>query len=209
MKTLLCFGDSNTWGHDPTTGGRYARAVRWPGVLQQALGPEYEVIEEGMPGRTTVFDDPLEGYKRGRDYLPPCLKSHAPLELVILLLGTNDLQTRYAASALDIALGCDALLTLIARSEAGPGGIAPEVLLIAPPPIKPVPEPWNESFAGAEEKSRRLAEHYRSIAEAQSCAFFDAGEYIASSATDGIHWEAHEHQKLGKILAGRVRQLIG
>jgi len=209
MKTILCFGDSNTWGHDPVTGGRYPREVRWPGVLRQALGPEYEVIEEGMPGRTTVFDDPLEEYKRGRDYLPPCLKSHAPLELVILLLGTNDLQARYAASALDIALGCDALLTLVARSEAGPGGVAPEALLIAPPPVKPVPAPWDEPFAGAQEKARRLAEHYRRIAEAQGCAFFDAGEHIVCSEADGIHWEASEHQKLGKTLAGMVRHLIG
>src|SRR5262249_19705489 len=201
----LCFGDSNTWGHDPVAGGRYPREMRWPGVLRQALGPQYEVIEEGMPGRTTVFDDPLEEYKRGRDYLPPCLKSHAPLELVILLLGTNDLQARYAASALDIALGCDTLLTLVARSEAGPGGVAPEALLIAPPPVKPVPEPWDELFVGAQEKSRRLAAHYQRIAEAQACAFFDSGEHIVSSDADGIHWMANEHQKLGTALAGIVR----
>src|SRR5262249_19027184 len=167
MKTILCFGDSNTWGYDPVTGGRFPGEVRWPGVLRQALGSEYEVIEEGLPGRTTVFDDPLEEYKRGKDYLLPCLRSHAPLDLVLILLGTNDLQTLYAASALDSALGCDALLTVVQRSEAGPGGVVPEALLIAPPPVKAVPEPWDEAFAGAEQKSRRLAEHYQRIAEAQ------------------------------------------
>ena len=209
MKTILCFGDSNTWGTSPATGERYARDVRWPGVLRAALGPEYEVIEEGMPGRTTVFVDPLEPYKCGKDYLPPCLSTHAPLDLVIILLGTNDIQTRYSASALEVALGCDALITLVERSEAGPGGIAPEVLLIAPPPIKPVPEPWDESFAGAEEKSRRFAAHYQRIAELRSCAFFDAGEQIVSSDTDGVHWDASEHVKLGKKLAPVVRRLIG
>ncbi len=209
MKTILCFGDSNTWGSDPTTGERFARDVRWPGVLRATLGPEYDVIEEGMPGRTTVFDDPLEPFKRGKDYLPPCLRTHAPLDLVILLLGTNDLQLRYSASALDIALGCDWLIGVVESSTAGPQGIAPEVLLVAPPPLKTVPEPWDESFAGAEEKSRRLAGHYRRIAETRTCAYFDAGEQIASSDVDGVHWEASEHAKLGKALAPLVRRLIG
>ena len=209
MKTVLCFGDSNTWGSNPATGERYPRDVRWPGVLRAALGGEYEVIEEGMPGRTTVFEDPLEPYKRGKDYLPPCLRSHAPLDLVIILLGTNDVQMRYSASALDIALGCDALIGLVESSNAGPEGIAPDILLVAPPPIKPIPEPWDESFVGAEEKSRRLAEHYRRIAETRSCAFLDAGGHIASSDEDGVHWEASEHAKLGKALAPEVRRLIG
>jgi lysophospholipase L1-like esterase len=209
VKTILCFGDSNTWGSNPTTGDRYAPDVRWPGVLRATLGSEYEVIEEGMPGRTTVFEDPLEPYKCGKEYLPPCLRSHAPLDLVIILLGTNDVQTRYSASALDIALGCDALIGQVEDSEAGPEGIAPEVLLVAPPPLKPVPEPWVESFEGGEEKTRRLAGHYRRITETRSCAFFDAGERIASSDEDGVHWEASEHTTLGKALAPVVRRLIG
>ncbi len=209
MKTLLCFGDSNTWGYEPATGERYAPEVRWPGVLARLLGPEYRVIEEGLPGRTTVFDDPLEPHKRGRDYLPPCLGSHAPLDLVILLLGTNDLKAIYSASALDIALGCDALLGLIEQSGAGHGGIAPEALLIAPPPLKPLPEPWGESWEGAEAKSRKLAEHYQRIAAEHECAFLNAGDYIVSSDEDGVHWEASEHAKLGKALVGLVRHLIG
>jgi lysophospholipase L1-like esterase len=209
MKTILCFGDSNTWGYDPATGRRYPRDTRWPGVLRAALGREYKVIEEGLPGRTTVFEDPLEAHKRGNEYLPPCLRSHAPLDLVILLLGTNDCQARYHATALDVALGCDALITIVERSEAGPEGIAPEVLLIAPPPLKPVAAPWDESYAGGEEKSRRLAAHYRRIADLHTCAFLDAGEHITSSDEDGVHWEATEHATLGKALAPVVRRLIG
>jgi lysophospholipase L1-like esterase len=99
MKTILCYGDSNTWGYIPGTGERYASHVRWPGVLQNALGNGYVIIEEGLCGRTTVWDDPIEEYRSGKEYLIPCLKSHAPLDLVVLMLGSNDLKMRFAAPA--------------------------------------------------------------------------------------------------------------
>ncbi|MCW5845462.1 MAG: hypothetical protein KIT77_29690, partial [Caldilinea sp.] len=105
MKRILCFGDSNTWGYDPVSQDRYARNARWPGVLRQQIGAGYEVIEEGLNGRTTVWNDPIEGYKNGRDYLIPCLETHRPLDLVIILLGTNDLKKRFSLSAYDIAQG--------------------------------------------------------------------------------------------------------
>ena len=209
MKTILCFGDSNTWGQDPETGQRYSSTVRWPGVLRERLGEGYVVIEEGLPGRTTVFRDPLEEYKCGKDYFAPCLQSHAPVDVVIILLGTNDIQTRYAASALDIALGAGALVAIAQQSATGADGMSPDVLLVAPPPIKTVPEPWEETFAGGEKKSRRFAEHYQRIAELEHCAFFDAGKWISSSDTDGIHWDASEHEKLGKVLAVEICRLVG
>jgi lysophospholipase L1-like esterase len=92
MKAILCYGDSNTWGYDPVTKGRFPRDMRWTGVLRQSLGDDYLVIEEGLNGRTTVWDDPIEGYKNGAAYLVPCLTTHRPLDLVIIMLGTNDLK---------------------------------------------------------------------------------------------------------------------
>src|SRR5271165_6929995 len=129
LNTVLCYGDSNTWGHNPENGLRYARDQRWPGVLRQSLGLGYDVIEEGLSGRTTVFNDPLEPYKSGKEYLPPCLRSHSPVDLVILMLGTNDVQSRYNVSALEISLGMGVLIEIIQQSAAGPGNTAPEILL--------------------------------------------------------------------------------
>jgi lysophospholipase L1-like esterase len=95
MPVIVVFGDSNTWGSDPATGGRLPRARRWPNVLQRELGPDFEVIAEGLRGRTTVHDDPIEPYRSGADALPSCLMSHAPVDLVILALGCNDLRSAF------------------------------------------------------------------------------------------------------------------
>ena len=133
MRTILCYGDSNTWGYDPETGERFPEDVRWPGVLRTKLGDDYRVIEEGLSGRTTVWDDPIEGvHKNGRTYLGPCLESHKPVDLVTLMLGTNDLKTRFGSSASDIAQGAAQLSEMVSRSGCGPGGGAPVVLLISP-----------------------------------------------------------------------------
>ncbi|MGA2640810.1 MAG: GDSL-type esterase/lipase family protein, partial [Spirochaetia bacterium] len=109
MREILCFGDSNTWGYDPVTQGRFPGDVRWTGVLQAALGPGFRVIEEGLNGRTTVWEDPVEGDKMGKRHLPPCLESQAPLDLVVLMLGTNDTKERYSAPPADIAAGVGVL----------------------------------------------------------------------------------------------------
>ena len=106
MKEVLCYGDSNTWGYNPKTKQRYDRNTRWPCVLQRELGEEFLVIPEGQNGRTTVWDDPVEGQKNGMTYLLPCLESHKPLDLVIITLGTNDLKHRFSVTAYDIARVC-------------------------------------------------------------------------------------------------------
>jgi lysophospholipase L1-like esterase len=119
MTTILCYGDSNTWGYTPGTGKRYERHERWTGVLQQSLGNSAIVIEEGLNGRTTVLDDPTKPFRNGKDYLIPCLDSHAPLDLVILMLGTNDLKHRFGMSALDIGRNVATLLDMIRQSTCG------------------------------------------------------------------------------------------
>lgn len=208
MATILCYGDSNTWGWDPVTKGRLPRDVRWPGALRDALGEGFEVIEEGLNGRTTLRDDPTGDGKNGRTYLQPCLETHAPLDLVVLMLGTNDLKARFDASAWEIAESAGLLVTLIQRSQAGIDGGAPKVLLVAPAPVTTLTE-LAEMFEGAREKSLDLGRHYATIAGWRGCGFLDAGAVIASSDLDGIHLEAAEHRKLGLAIAAKVRELLG
>lgn len=207
MKTILCYGDSNTWGYNPITQDRFSRDERWPGVLRQELGDGYQVIEEGLNGRTTVWDDPIEGYKNGEEYLIPCLESHQPIELVVIMLGTNDLKMRFSLSAYDIANGAGVLADIVQRSEGGPKGEPPKVLLMAPPPLGELTE-FAEMFEGAEIKSKRLSEHYRRVAEEHGCMFLDTSGVIASSDIDGVHLELSEHRKLGKAVAALVKRTL-
>lgn len=212
MKTILCYGDSNTWGCPPMENfgplERYGEDVRWASVLRAELGPDYRVIEEGLGGRTTVWDDPFEGtHKNGRTYLLPCLESHAPLDLVIVMLGTNDLKSRFNLSASDIAYAVGTLIDIIQRSECGPGESVPQVLVLCPPPVGKLTL-FAQMFAGAAPKSRLLADFYRQVAEIYECPFLNTGKLIKSSDRDGIHWEAEDHIRVGQAVAARVRELL-
>lgn len=204
MRTVLCYGDSNTWGYEPATGNRFPEDVRWPGVLARELGSGFRVIEEALNGRTTVRDDPVEEYKNGKDYLTPCLQSHAPLDLVIVALGINDLKTRFFASASDVADGAGVLVSIAQRSGAGPDGGSPAVLLVAPPPVGSLTE-LAQMFAGAEEKSKGFSRQYRRVVEKYGCRLFDAGDVARASDRDGIHLEADEHRKLGEAMVASAK----
>jgi len=210
MPVIVAFGDSNTWGYDPATGGRFPRAQRWTNVLQRELGADFEVIAEGLNGRTTVHDDPIEPYRSGADALPPCLMSHAPLDLVILALGCNDLKKRFSLSAFDIAEGARRLIFLARAYGDGPDGSArkPEILLVAPPPVARLTG-FAEPFEGAVEKSRLLGARYRAVAAEEGVAFLDAGQVIRCSDLDGIHFEADQHDVLGRAAAKAVRAALG
>jgi lysophospholipase L1-like esterase len=207
MKTILCYGDSNTWGYEPVTKERYSQVERWTGVLQRELGAEYYIVEEGLNGRTTVWDDPIEGYKNGKEQLIPCLTSHKPIDLVMIMLGTNDLKQRFSLGAYDIAEGAGVLVDIVQKSDCGPQNRAPKVLLMAPPPVAKLTE-YAEMFEGAEVKSRRFSEHYQRIAQEYGCEFLDTAQVIVSSDLDGIHFEGSEHQKLGRAVAARVREMF-
>ena len=210
MKDILCFGDSNTWGCDPEALSRdvlrrFDRDTRWPGVLARELGPDYHIVEEGQNGRTTVWEDPVEGHMSGLKYLTPCLESHAPLDWVILMLGTNDLKQRYAVSPTDIAWSAARLVELIQKSNAGPDQAAPRVLLVAPAPLATL-SGLAGLFDDGVEKSRHLAELYRKQAELTGCDFFDAGTVVRTSDLDGVHWEADYHAAFGKAVAQIIKQ---
>ena len=209
MKTVLCYGDSNTWGADPAGGPRFGLDQRWPGVLRNTLGNGYWVVEEGLGGRTTVWDDPIEGHKNGKTYLPPCLETHKPIDLVIIMLGTNDLKMRFSLPAADIAKGAGVLVEMVRKSEAGLDDSAPPVLLLAPPPVAVLKDDFVAMFAGSEAKSRLFAQEYGKIAAERGCAFLDTGQIIVSSDLDGIHFEPGEHRKLGEAVAAVVREILG
>lgn len=209
MSVIVCYGDSNTWGYNPATQSRFAPTQRWTGVLRQLLGEGFTVIEEGLNGRTTVWDDPIEGYKNGMAYLPPCLESHKPLDLVIIMLGTNDLKARFSLTAQDIAKGAGKLAEMALRSATGPNDGPPQVLLLAPPPLAQLSD-YGEMFSGgAAEKSRLFSRRYREVAELAGCHFLDTAGVIVSSDLDGIHFEAAEHRKLGQTVAQKVREILG
>ena len=208
-RTILCFGDSNTHGTRPMPtldgAGRFDHAARWPSVMGKALGPTYEVINEGHPGRTTVFDDPMTGeYRSGVRVLPALLESHKPLDLVIVKLGTNDLKNCFHVSAADIAFFLDRLVRMIRASGSGPNGAAPQVLVVAPPPILEA-GCLAEMFAGGAVKSHGLASAIQAMTTRANAGFFDAGRVIAVSPVDGIHYEAEAQVQLGLAMAAAVR----
>jgi lysophospholipase L1-like esterase len=208
MKTVLCYGDSNTWGYDPATRTRYPQHVRWTGVLATRLGEEYRVVEEGLNGRTTRWDDPIEPHRNGMTYLRPCVESHRPLELVIVMLGTNDLKRRFDLSASDIAQSAAVVAETAQRFALTADGRNAKVLLVAPPAVANLTE-YDQMFAGAREKSRQFSHYYRLAAGWQNVLYFDAGSVIVSSERDGIHFDADEHRKLGEALADEVLRLVG
>jgi len=187
---------------------RHAWTDRWPSVMQNKLGESVTIIAEGLNGRTTVFDDPIDGaHKNGRTYLLPCLESHAPLHLVIIMLGTNDLKTRFNLSPTDIAAGAAKLVQMVSADIRGQNGIAPEVLLVCPPRIGPLSR-FADVFAGAPEKSEQLDKHYRDVAGMLGCHYLNAAKYAAASETDGIHMDARQQHALGNAVADYVQPLL-
>jgi lysophospholipase L1-like esterase len=204
MKSILCYGDSNTWGTVPgTRHDRLPYDIRWTGVLQKTLGEQFHVIEEGLSGRTTSRDDPFEEGRNGLPYLLPCLRSHRPLDLVVLMLGTNDLKYRFAYTAHDIARGAAQLAALIQHSECGSDSRALPVLLVCPPALGVMGE-YAEEFLGGLEKSQKLAGFYRLRARELGCEFLDVGSLVSSSNADGVHIDPAGHEKLGKAIAEKI-----
>ena len=216
-KHILCFGDSNTHGYcaDPTDcqdgGIRFPEGQRWTRLLQRALGDDYLVIEEGLSGRTTCFDDPIHEGLNGLDYIYPCLKSHEAIDLLIIMLGTNDCKDRFYSSAACIGLGMARLVNK-AKSTDCWGGKAPNILVIAPPPIG---EGMLTSAVAATmgklcvEKSRQLANSYREQCELLNVSFLDAGAIGCEFNTvDFMHLTSRGHRTLAEALTKLIPQLL-
>ena len=202
MRTVLCFGDSNTWGFNPETEARFARDVRWPGQLQAALGDEWHVVEEGLNGRTATLDSPIAFGRNGLRYLQPCLDSHAPLDAVLIALGTNDLAERYGLTPTDVARAVALLAFVVAKSDAGPAGAPPLPILVCPPRVGDTA--WEEDWAGTPAKSALLPDRFRSVAEESGFELIDLGEVTRFSDVDGIHLDAVGHA----AVAGHIEQAL-
>ncbi|WP_054309854.1 SGNH/GDSL hydrolase family protein [Mesorhizobium sp. 1M-11] len=210
MKTVLCYGDSLTWGYDAGGLGRHVFEDRWPSVLQVELGGTARVIAEGLNGRTTAFDDHLADVDRnGARMLPTVLATHAPLDLVILLLGTNDMKSFICGRAIGAKQGMARLVDIV-RSVVYPmTAAAPKVLIVSPPVVR---ETANVNFAATFEggiaESRKLAGLYGALAQETGCGFFDAGTVAETTPLDGIHLDAENTRRIGAALAPRVRTML-
>ncbi len=210
MKTVLCYGDSNTYGFNPSNGFRYPEHVRWTGILSDFLGEEYRVIEEGCNGRTTVFDDPIEGWKNGLGYLRPCLNSHKPVDIVILMLGSNDLKETFHASPEEIAKGAEVLVKDILDFTVNKQGFAPVILLVSPPEIgEGIADSafYGRFLENAIGRSREFPKWYRRVAEENGCVFVDAASVVKASPVDSLHLSPEGHARLAEEFAHVIRGL--
>ncbi|MDR3192748.1 MAG: SGNH/GDSL hydrolase family protein [Treponema sp.] len=213
MKTVLCYGDSNTWGYNPHTGGRYDHKTRWPMALKNILNrdappedPLWWVVEEGLNGRTSCREDQVEGDKNGLRQLLPILESHKPLDVVAVMLGTNDLKPRFSPMPYDIARGVQRVAMAARDSGLGPGGGAPKVVVICPPPTVDSPV-FKPKFGDSMELSKKLPPLYRQLARECGAVYLNAGEHISSSGADGIHLDPEAHLKLAELVAEILRGL--
>jgi lysophospholipase L1-like esterase len=214
-RRILCFGDSLTWGWMATPDGapttRFSYAERWTGVMAARLGSGYDIIEEGLNARTTSIDDPVDPRLNGSAYLPTALASHLPLDLVIIMLGTNDAKSYYRRTSYEIALGMSKLVGQVLASAGGLGTIypAPKALVVAPPPLAALSDPWFQGmFEGGRDKTAELARHYGALATFMKVAFFDAGGVVAADGVDGIHFTAKNNRDLGHALADKLAQMF-
>ena len=211
-KRILCFGDSLTWGFDPDERVRFPEESRWPMVMQKILGDDYVVIEEGQNGRTIATEDPAEGEKNGLTYIVPCLESHSPLDLVIILLGTNDTKRKFAYSAMDIAGEMQIFLEKVLSYDHFHCSDRFQVLLVSPPYISDdIKQSWLGDSFGYENSSRltkELADWYRQLAANYHIEFLDAKDYVTASAADGCHLDAENQRKLGRAVADCVQKLF-
>lgn len=212
MKTIVCYGDSNTWGldrHNPNR--RLALDERWSGQMAQVLGPDYFVVEQGQPSRTAVLDDPVDVWgadscKSGRATLASCLKSQAPIDLLILMLGTNDLKNRFSLQPDEIALGLAALIQIARSLGVGPAGGDPKVLVIVPPVL---PARMNSGgFYKAHDHSLCLADSFRRIVSPLGCEVLNSMDAFDGKTPHDLHLETSEHAALAQAVAQRVRGMF-
>lgn len=218
MKNILCFGDSNTWGYDYTTydpelgaGQRLPFGERWPGIVQNLLGGEYRIIEDALNARTNMVEDPYFPHRLGLASLEAALDAQAPLDLVIIQMGVNELKHMFNLTPGMIAFGVEHLVAAAQKSYYNYP--VPKVLLIAPAPVKEHIADMIFGFSygpDAYEKSCQLGELYRDVAKRYNCGFLDCGEMdFKINDLDGLHYDRADHAKLGKAVAEKVREMLG
>lgn len=210
MKSVLCYGDSLTWGYDAAGPGRHALEDRWPSVLQAELGEGVHVIAEGLNGRTTAFDDHLGGTDRnGARTLPTILGTHAPLDLVVIMLGANDMKPWIHGNPLAAKQGMARLVSIVRGYDHGMDYPVPNILLVSPPAVSRTDNAeFKDMFAGGDKASQQLAPLYAALADEAGCGFFDAGSVALTTPLDGVHLDAENTRKIGLTLAPVVRVML-
>ena len=205
MKTIVCFGDSNTFGYRPEDGGRYPPEVRWTGILRENLKEKgYEVIEEGLVGRTTVFEDSVRPGRKGIDFLVPLIETHAPVDTVILMLGTNDCKSLYKASPQVIGKGMERLIRQIQNFHS-------EIKILLMSPIHLGEEVYREEFdpefdQESVKTSKKLKEVYEKLARQYGCDFLAASDIAKPSKEDQEHMAAEGHRALAKAVTEKFEK---
>ncbi|GHU63404.1 hydrolase [Clostridia bacterium] len=217
-KRILCFGDSNTWGATPTGqpvydnyAVRFPSEVRWTGRLQQLLSSDYRIIEEGHNGRTTVFADQLQMDRNGIEHIDVCLETHEPLDLVVVMLGTNDLKPRTGISAYNSSIGIGMIIKKILQNPRARYGALPKILIISPIEIAENIEElsFSNEFGGriARTESLKFAALFEEQARYFGCSFLDAAK-VAGPGEDGIHLDEKGHAALADAVADKIREIL-
>jgi lysophospholipase L1-like esterase len=212
VQHIFVYGDSLTWGIVPNTRQRLPFNERWPGVLEKELnelGHNVRLIEDCLNGRRTVWEDPFKPGRNGLAGLAQRMETHSPLALVILMLGTNDIQFSHPYNnAWSAAQGIAVLVNEIRNAPIEPGMPVPPVLVVCPPPVSSPQGVLTDKFSGAEGRCAGLADAYRAVSSDLGCHFFDAASVTASSRVDGIHLDADQHLALGSALVGVVAEIV-
>lgn len=212
MKTVLAYGDSLTWGADPAVfGKRHPVTHRWPDVLAAGLGEGVSVVTDGLRGRTTAYDEHLADCDRnGARLLPTALYAHAPIDLVILMLGCNDMKPHICGTAIGAKQGMRRLVQIVQQHAQGlTEGVCAKALIVAPPPLVPTDDPdMSAMFDGGVEESRKLAPTYQVLADEMNTRFFNAGTVAKSSSLDGVHLDAENTKNIGIALAPIAKAML-
>ena len=210
MKSILCFGDSLTWGFRAGEWTRHAYEDRWPNALAAGLAGQARCVEEGHNGRTTVHDDPFcFDNRNGATALPTLLATHQPLDLVIIMLGTNDIKSFARCRAFDAALGMTRLVEIIQKFSFLPSYGTPQILIMSPPPMVETADDWfNNLWGHALDESKLFARHYAEVAKTMGITFFDAGSVAKADPIDGGHLDAANTRAIGAALIPVVKALL-
>ncbi len=222
MKRILCYGDSNTYGANPAWSPylsedepiptRFGEDIRWTKLLQKLLGEDQcEIIEEGLCGRTTIYKDPAWPYCEGRSYLTPCLLSHLPLDLIVVMLGSNDMKEIFAPCPDSASLAMDEFLKTLRNPFLYEGWTMPKILLVSPVFLGENLE-TSYMYGGFTERgrdvSKQLPEIYAALAKKHGCEFLAASDFASPSPKDSVHMDEAEHKKLAKALAEKIRKIL-
>lgn len=210
-RRIVCFGDSNTWGYDAEDLSRFPKGVRWTGRLASLLGDEFDLVEEGLSGRTSVVDDPLFEGLNAYKYIQPCLMSHSPLEMVIIMLGTNDTKERFSMTSHNIAQGISRLVQKIRTIPCGVDNKSPKIIVIAPPPIEEgylETEVVNSMGLGCDTKAFELEDHLKEFLKLEGIELIETKGIIGMNKIDYMHLDSNGHKDMADLVFSKIKKYL-